>query len=162
MNLYLLRHAHAEPAEKAPDEQRALTEEGRACAHALADLFKRQSLAVHTLYTSPRLRARQTADIVAAGLDVVPTVTNLLDFGFSAAALGQLLADVPPYGDVMLVGHEPSLSECIHAITGASIQMKKGGLARIALLTIRPPYRGDLLWLVPPKVVRGLSIEDEE
>ncbi|MCU0474900.1 MAG: histidine phosphatase family protein [Anaerolineae bacterium] len=162
MNLYLLRHAHAEPDEGIPDERRALTEDGRANAHALAELLRRQALNIRTVFTSPRLRATQTADIVAAALEVVPVVHDALDFGFSAAALGELLRDVPAYHDVMLVGHEPTLSECLRTLTGASVQMKKCGLARVELLTSRPPYRGDLLWLVPPKVVRGLTEEDHE
>ena len=162
MILYLLRHAHAESDESIPDERRNLTDEGRANAQALATLFRRQPLNIHTLYTSPRLRAVQTADIVAPSLGVTPCVTDLLDFNFSVGALGDLLRDVPPYGDVMLVGHEPTFSECIRALTGASIQMKKCGLARIDILTARAPYRGDLLWLLPPKIIRGLQSEDED
>lgn len=162
MILYLLRHAHAESDENVPDERRQLTEEGRENARALAWLFRRQPLNIHTLYSSPRVRAVQTAEIVAPSLGIEPTVTPLLDFEFNVGLLGELLRDVPPYGDVMLIGHEPTFSECVRALTGASIQMKKCGLARIDLLTARPPYRGDLVWLVPPKVVRGLSIEDED
>lgn len=162
MNLYLLRHAHAEPDEGIPDERRALTEHGRANAQALAELLSRQAARIQTLLTSPRLRATQTADIVGKVLSVTPVVHDALDFGFSAMALGELLRDVPAYHDVMLVGHEPSLSECLRTLTGASVQMKKCGLARVELLTSRPPFRGDLLWLVPPKVVRGLTEEDEE
>jgi len=162
MILYLLRHAHAESDENIPDERRALTEEGILNAQALAALFRRQPLDVHTLYSSPRLRAVQTADIIAPTLGVTPTITGLLDFGFSIGALGELLRDVPPYGDVMMVGHEPTFSECVRALTGASIQMKKCGLVRIDIVTARAPYRGDLVWLVPPKVVRGLLMEDEE
>lgn len=162
MILYLLRHAHAEVNETLPDERRSLTDEGRANAHALAQLFQRQPLNIHTLYSSPRLRAVQTAEIVSSALAVQPVVSPLLDFEFSAGSLSALLRDIPPYGDVMLVGHEPTFSECIRALTGASIQMKKCGLARIDLLSNRAPYRGDLVWLVPPKVVRGLAIEDED
>ncbi len=162
MILYLLRHAHAEANESIPDERRTLTDEGRANAQALASLFQRHPLNIHTLYTSPRLRAVQTAEIVAPALGVTPTVTDELDFNFSVGCLSDLLRDIPPYGDVMLVGHEPTFSECVRALTGASIQMKKCGLVRIDLLTARPPYRGDLVWLVPPKVVRGLIEEDED
>jgi len=162
MILYLLRHTHAESDENIPDERRALTDEGRANAQALATLFRRQPLNIHTLYSSPRVRAVETANIVAPALEVTPTITPLLDFNFSVGALGELLRDIPPYGDVMLIGHEPTFSECVRSLTGASIQMKKCGLARIDLLTANAPYRGDLLWLLPPKVVRGLALEDED
>jgi phosphohistidine phosphatase len=162
MILYLLRHAHAESDENIPDERRELTEEGRVNAQAVANMFRRQPLNIHTLYTSPRIRAIQTAEIVSPVLGVMPTINSLLDFNFSIGALSELLRDIPPYGDVMLVGHEPTFSECIRALTGASIQMKKCGLARVDLMTTRAPYRGDLLWLVPPKIVRGLSLEDED
>lgn len=156
MILYILRHAHAEDTPNMPDERRALTEKGRASATALARWLARDETDLHALYTSPRVRAAQTAQIVGEALGMKPTVTDVLDFGFMVKGLENLLKGVQPAHSVMLVGHEPTLSACIRDLTGAQVQMKKCGLARIDLASLRSPYRGELVWLVPPKVVRGL------
>jgi phosphohistidine phosphatase len=54
---------------------------------------------------------------------------------------------------MMLVGHEPDFSLTISALTGGGrILLKKGGLARVDL-TSSEPLQGELVWLLPPKVM---------
>jgi phosphohistidine phosphatase len=54
----------------------------------------------------------------------------------------------------MLVGHEPDFSLIISALTGGGkVILKKGGLARVDI-TATAPLQGDLVWLLPPKIMR--------
>ena len=69
-----------------------------------------------------------------------------------------MLGDVTPHDSVMLVGHEPTFSQTIQALTGARVEMKKCGLARIDVL-VRQPLKGELTWLLTPKLVRALNGE---
>lgn len=156
MILYFLRHAHAEDGFNMPDEQRALNEKGIEQADMTARLLKRLDLDLDLLYTSPRVRAVQTAQAVGTALGMAPVVRDELNFGFNTARLSALLGDVPPRDSVMLVGHEPTLSQTIQAITGARVEMKKCGLARVDVI-VRQPLQGELVWLLTPKLVRALN-----
>jgi phosphohistidine phosphatase len=158
MNLYFLRHGIA--AERPPDgsdsPERPLTDEGIARMQLAARGMRRLGVDVDTLLTSPLLRARQTASIVAERLDVTPEVTELLAPG---APWRALLNELEQRGArrVMLVGHEPDLSLTISALTGGGLlQLKKGGMALVEL----PPDSesdGVLHWLMTPKTLRILG-----
>jgi phosphohistidine phosphatase SixA len=54
---------------------------------------------------------------------------------------------------IMLVGHEPDFSQTIGALTGGRVVVKKGGLARVDLQPDSGALAGDLVWLIPPKVL---------
>ena len=71
MNLYLMRHAiAAEPEENTEDSQRPLTEAGRKRLGKIARNLEKLELEFDIILTSPYLRARQTADVVAHVLDI--------------------------------------------------------------------------------------------
>lgn len=158
MILYFLRHAHAEDGEGKPDEQRALSERGLQQAADTADLLKRLDVDLEFLFTSPRLRAMQTAEAISKALDIKADTREELNYGFNTARLSSMLGDVTPHDSVMLVGHEPTFSQTIQALTGARVEMKKCGLARIDVL-VRQPLQGELTWLLTPKLVRALNGE---
>ena len=76
--------------------------------------------------TSPRVRARDTAEIACKELESKSRQTDALrggEFDIEELTAGR--------GEVLLVGHEPDFSRAIHAATGAQVKMKKGGLAGI-------------------------------
>lgn len=158
MILYFLRHAHAEDGYDKPDELRELTETGRQQAAATADLLKQLRLKLNGLYTSPRVRAAQTADIIGNALGIAPQVREELNIGFNVSRLNRLVTDVGMADSIMVVGHEPTLSQTIREITGGRVEMKKCGLARVDIL-MRQPLNGELVWLLPPRLVNGL-VED--
>ena len=106
MRLYLLRHGKAE-ARNVSDEQRRLTPAGVARMQTAARVMASLNIRPARIYSSPRARARQTADIVAAALDSKLEVRAALDYGFSAADLPALLASLPPDADLLCVGHNP-------------------------------------------------------
>jgi len=158
MNLYFLRHGIA--ADRPPDGsdslERPLTDEGIARMRLAARGMHRLGIDVDTLLTSPLLRARQTASIVAERFDLTPEVTELLAPG---ASWRRLLGELEERGTrrAMLVGHEPDLSLTISALTGGGmLQLKKGGLALVEL-PINSEADGVLLWLMTPKMLRILG-----
>lgn len=152
MRLYFLRHGIAEdnPDGHLRDFDRKLTPKGMTQLQDAARVMKRLGLRPH-IYTSPLVRARQTAEIVAEALGVDIDVQEAVAPQFDAAAAAMLIADLPEDTEVMFVGHEPSFSRTVEALTGARIEMKKGGLARVDV-TARDPLQGVLIWLIAPRV----------
>ena len=157
MEIYFLRHGIAEDF-AGSDYNRALTARGRRRVQAAAAVMQRLGLQPARIYSSPRLRARQTADIVAATLGLPVTLVEAVDFGFDLADVERLIHDLPPQAEVLFVGHNPSMSILVEELTGAEMSMKKGGLARIDIAghSIRT---GQLVWLVAPRVFCTLQEE---
>ncbi|MBK9711662.1 MAG: phosphohistidine phosphatase SixA [Kouleothrix sp.] len=156
MELYFLRHGIAEDVgpEGAGDAGRRLTKEGIAKMKDAARGLKRIGVRLDVLLTSPLARAHQTAEIVARELGVELRLADALSPGCNVALLFELLGEHRAAERVMVVGHEPDFSTMIAALAGGGrIQLKKGGLARIDLEVLEAG--GTLVWLLPPKVLRG-------
>ena len=161
MHLVIIRHAIAVPrGAPGPDEERPLTPEGEAkfreAAKGLASLVGRPD----ALLTSPWLRARQTAAIAAAAwgrLEPVET-TALASGSFDEQAA--VLDRYPEGATVAIVGHEPWLSELLARLLGARhedrLEFKKGGAALVEIPG-RLAEGGQLVWFLPPKVLRKLG-----
>lgn len=161
MILYFLRHGIAvEPDEwRGRDDDRPLTKEGIAKmkdeARAIADL----SLRIDAVVSSPMLRACTTATLVARKLksDKQPLLDDRLAGGFSLDSLRQIVAEHAGADGLLLVGHEPNFSKVIgQLVGGAGIAMKKGALAAVEVDDARCA-RGDLIALVPPRVLTMLG-----
>lgn len=159
MRLYFLRHGHAEVGGTIEDHDRQLTEEGRQFTAAAARLMARIKLKPHHIYSSPRARARQTAEIVSEALGIPVEIRDEVNYGFNIAAVEHLLEHEGMNAEIMFVGHEPSMSTVIGDLTGGLVAMKKAGLARVDLRQRTPP-RGELVWLIPPRVFSAL--DDDE
>ncbi len=161
MRVYFLRHGIAAERDewRGDDAARPLTEKGVERTGAVAAGLAGLGVDVGAIVTSPLARARQTADIVAHALGGAPKVVEdrRLAPGFDAAKLREILRDHRDAGDVMLVGHEPDLSETIGALTGGGrVVMRKAGLAVVDLPNAHEE-RGELLWLAPPKILTRLK-----
>jgi phosphohistidine phosphatase len=155
MKLYFLRHGIAQ--DLAPsDYERKLTPEGVAKLEKSAQVIERLGLEIDYIFTSPRVRAVETAQIVANQLGQSISVRDELNFQFSPQNLPELLHGIAPSANVLLVGHEPTFSHVIESLTGARIDMKKGGLARIDIIRTSP-LSGMLVWLIAPKVFEALA-----
>ena len=153
IKLYLLRHGQADwPDWNRPDDERPLTAKGKKEMHEVAAALATREVRPDVILSSPLPRALQTAQIAAEALSMPVTVEPSLAPGFGDTALRKLLTQYTGR-DVMLVGHEPSLSETVESITGAVIVMPKAGLVRIDLSAIDPPD-GELRWLIPPKFLK--------
>ena len=158
MELYFLRHGTADRRSewRGDDGQRALTEDGAASVRRVARVLAASGLKVDVIVTSPLVRARQTADIAAEELKHAPGVVEdeRLAGGLDKQRLASLLADLGRPQRAMLVGHEPDFSLTIGQITGGSVVCKKGGVARVDILDEKA-LRGELVWLLPPRLVGG-------
>jgi phosphohistidine phosphatase len=79
------------------------------------------------------VRARDTARLACEALGGEPTLHPPLSGGFDAEDALELVLIARPDGRVLAVGHEPDFSQVVHDLTGARIDMKKGGVAAIAM-----------------------------
>jgi phosphohistidine phosphatase len=157
MICYLLRHGIAEDAAQwnGSDFDRPLTGEGRKKMEREAKAIAGLSLDLDAILTSPLVRARQTAEFVAGALKMTKKLVEDVRVGpgFSALRLADILEEHQEANALMLVGHEPSMSEVTsELIGGARIQFKKGSLACIEISN-RSPLAGELVWLASPKVL---------
>lgn len=145
--IWLLRHADA--ADGSPDAERPLTEKGRAQSRAAGAALKALGVELDACLTSPKVRARQTAELACAELGgLVPQVEARLAGGpFDpydvTAGLGE---------EVLLVGHDPDFSMSVHTLTGAQVRMKKGGLAGT--------HKGELVVLLRPRELSAIAGHD--
>jgi phosphohistidine phosphatase len=146
--LWFLRHGDAEPHGTRPDPERRLTERGEQQARAAGSALKALGVEPAVIYTSPKVRARDTAVFAAEALGVEPIEHAALAGGFDARqALELALSDEEGDGRVLVVGHEPDFSQVVGDLTGARIDMKKGGIAGVRL----DGGRGELIVLLRPR-----------
>ncbi|HWW88249.1 MAG TPA: phosphohistidine phosphatase SixA [Vicinamibacterales bacterium] len=161
--LYLIRHGLAEErGEKWPDDtKRPLTEEGIAKMRKGTRGLSRLGVAIEVILTSPLVRTRQTADIVAAGLGSRPAVVNVesLAPGGSFAAIVTDLEKHARKVRIGLVGHEPGIGELAARLIGSRhpVEFKKGAVCRIDLDEIPPSGPGNLRWMMTSKILRAVS-----
>lgn len=161
MRCYFLRHGIAvDPqAWTGSDFDRPLTREGCERMEREARAIEGLALDLDRIVTSPLLRAKQTAAIIAERLDMAagPIEDPRLGGGFNLECLGAILEAHADAKAIMLVGHEPSMSATIgRAIGGAAIELKKAALAGVELDDPSAP-RGSLFTLIPPKVLVALG-----
>ena len=122
--LWLLRHGEAEDG--SPDSERRLTKKGERQSRDAGAALAKLGITIDACLTSPKVRAADTAKLACEVLGVDFTLEpNLAGGPFDAEQLSAGL------GEVLLVGHDPDFSMAIHAMTGAQVRLKKGGVAGI-------------------------------
>jgi phosphohistidine phosphatase len=152
--LWLLRHGEAEPHDARPDPERELTERGRAQATAAGRALAALQVEVHLAFTSPKVRARDTAVLACAELGVEPIEHEPLAAGFDAGDARELLAAAGAEQRVLVVGHEPDFSQVVHDLTGGRIDLKKGGIAAVRL----HGASGELIVLLRPREIDRIAL----
>jgi phosphohistidine phosphatase len=151
--LWMLRHGEAVPHDSKPDADRELTPRGRRQADAAGAALAALNEEFSACYTSPKVRARETAELACAHLNIEPVVESSLANGFSRVDALALLDAHGPDAKVLIVGHEPTFSQVVCDFTGARVDFKKGGVA--ALRASRSS--GQLLVLARPKELEALA-----
>lgn len=155
--LHLLRHAHAGDPERwdAPDAARPLSERGRRQAVRLGALLAAMDERPDVFVTSPKIRAAQTAELVAEAIGAPVVVDARLALGLDVRAVEEILLEsAPDAARPCLVGHDPDFSRILGDLLGiAPVPMRKGAIARIDVARPIAYGRGVLRWLVPPEVV---------
>ncbi len=134
--IWLLRHGDAEAGEGKPDAERELTPKGERQSRDAGRALKALEVKLDACLSSPKVRAKATAELACEALGVEVELDDRLgggDFDPLELAAGR--------GEVMLVGHEPDFSGAVAMATGSRVKMKKGGLAAIDDHTLHGLYR---------------------
>lgn len=167
MQVYLLRHAIAEPRdpEHYPvDTDRPLTGTGARRMARAARGLRALGVRFDLILTSPLVRARQTARIVAPLFRPRPPLHALrpLSPGGGSGGVLAALSQVPADAAVLLVGHEPDLGRLAAAMlleqrADLPIEFKKGGICRIDFEGAPRPGAGRLVFHLAPRILRRLG-----
>jgi phosphohistidine phosphatase len=154
MQLLFVRHGIAELAtDGMMDAARELTREGAHRTKTMARALLAAGVKPRRLFSSPLVRAQQTAQIISEILEIKVITRKALAPGFNVDAIPKLITGLKPTDEVMFVGHEPDFSSVVsHLIGGGEIIMKKGSVARVDV-SAQEPLRGALIWLLAPKLV---------
>lgn len=164
MRVYLVRHGIAAARFAGLDDRaRALTPEGLEKMRRISAALARLGVKFDEIWTSPLLRARQTAEVLATGpgeralIKTVPALEPGGDF----EALRSQLSEHAELDSIALVGHEPSISEFTSRLLGTSsplvLRFKKGGVALVELDDFKLPVRGELCWFLAPKQMKMMA-----
>lgn len=152
MELYLVRHGEARNG--ADDAQRSLSDAGRRAVERMAAMLARQRASVRRIEHSDKLRARQTAEIIAARLeprDGIHQVAGLAPNDDIVNLVERLRAET---GSLMLVGHLPFMSllaaRLLGMPDGSTVQFDAGGVASLERDSAR---RWNLVWSVSPELL---------
>jgi phosphohistidine phosphatase len=135
--LWLLRHADAEPHGTRTDAERRLTERGERQARVVGVALARMQPAFGAILASPKARAHETAELALAQMSEpqreLLRLHPPLAGGFDARGALDALAGLGADGPLLLVGHEPDLSGIVGELAGGRVDLKKGGLAVVKL-----------------------------
>ena len=157
MLLHLIRHAHAGDPESwdGPDAARPLSEKGRSQAERLGRYLADIGFRTEAILTSPKLRALQTAEIVAAHLGVDVVEDHRLAGALDLDTVAAILKDADDTERPVLVGHDPDFSDLLASLCATvNVPMRKGALARIEIDGPLEPGGGALRWMIPPDALR--------
>ena len=163
MELYLLRHAIAvlrgTPG-YTDDSKRPLTPQGEKKMWRIARAMKTLGVTFDVIVSSPFTRARQTAEVVAEVFGAKKKLSfeeALAVGGDHRELINRINTVYGGVGRILLVGHEPSLSELISVLiaghTRASVTLKKGGLCKLTVESLRYGDCATLDWLLTPKLL---------
>ena len=161
--MYILRHGKAEEHTKniTSDSKRQLTETGIIELEYIAKALKNFDIDVDTIISSPLVRAKETAHIMAKHLwkkkktitiwDELKPESNVLD-------IHKKLIKLPPDAKILLVGHEPHLTNLISSIIShkcdVAINLKKGGFVSMSVNSSKSRIVGTLQSILTPKQLK--------
>ncbi len=166
MHIYLLRHGIAAPANEEnqfSDAKRALTPEGVTKMREVSAGLKKLGVTFDLVASSPLLRAKETADIVVEGLKIKEPTREWkqLEPDRSVEELISQLQKHQQKSSVLLVGHQPFMgflaSYLVFGSDKVSLAFKKGGICCVQVDELPPKSAGELVWMLPPKILRRLS-----
>ena len=151
--LWLLRHGEAEPHDTRPDPERRLTPRGERQSVAAGRALAALGLEFAAAFTSPRVRAAETARLAGEEVGVEPAVHEPLSGGFDAGDARELMAGEDADARVLVVGHEPDFSDLVQELTGGRIDLKKGGVAAVRV----DGTRAELIVLLRPRELESIG-----
>lgn len=163
MDLFVLRHGEAGKHSASPDDhKRSLTNVGRKEIEKVGQSLKNLNIEFDHIFTSSLSRSIETAEIILkyAKSKKNDKLEELRPEG-NKLFLYQKLSKLKRDSTVLLIGHEPYLSdvisEAISGIPNCKIDLKKAGLARINVISFVPKINGELRWLLTPKLLKKMT-----
>ncbi|MGB9601836.1 MAG: phosphohistidine phosphatase SixA [Verrucomicrobiia bacterium] len=155
MKLFLMRHSDATGG--ADDNLRSLSEKGVEQSRKIGNFLKNVGIVFDAAFSSPLLRAKQTAEIVVSFTNKEPlnvVVTDALLNEASQKEFSRFLNDLLAYENVLLVGHSPSIEARLSFLLGiASPDSIKFAKAAVACIETSDGMTGSLLFFVNPKIL---------
>jgi phosphohistidine phosphatase len=143
------------------DRERPLTPDGVTGLGRIARGLVRHGVSFDVVLSSPLVRTRQTADILAAASDPRPTVVAVkaLAPGGTHRAVVEEIAKYARHTRIGIVGHEPDLGVLAARLVGINgyIEFKKGSVCRIDVESLASTSTGSLRWFLTPKLLRALA-----
>ncbi|MBS1536977.1 MAG: phosphohistidine phosphatase SixA [Bacteroidetes bacterium] len=152
MLLYIIRHGIAEkPTGFLPDKDRSLTSEGTAIVSKLANALNSKGVKPDLIISSPYLRAKQTADLLANGLKYTNSIEtdNRLMPNATMTFLQEILLENSDKSSLMIISHEPAVSEFSTTLCASNADRVYGfSPASICCVIVEsiPTIRGSLYW----------------
>ena len=146
--LWFLRHGEAEPHDARPDADRRLTARGETQSRTAGRALGAAGIAFQMVLTSPRIRALDTARLACQELGSDFVVDDSLSSGFALEDAVELAHAAGEDKRVLFVGHDPDFTQVVQDLTGARVDLKKGGVAGVRMLGSR---HGELLVLLRPR-----------
>ena len=174
MDLFILRHGCAGNRLSDPmkDTKRQLTVSGKKEVVEIAKSLKKLGVNFNVIISSPLTRAFQTAKIIAEEYNLTEQIeqSEELKPNGSKDSLSNKLSKLSIDSVILIVGHEPYLSSMINDIISNNadtdrnyntnhnnIILKKAGLSRIKITSTVPRLKGELRWLLTPRILKKLS-----
>jgi len=167
MNIYIIRHAIA-VEEGTPgyesDSERSLTDKGRKKMRQIARGLRNIGVEFDLILSSPYVRARETAEILAQVFKVKKKIAfteNLIPFGNPELLIGEINESYA-VNSIALVGHEPHLSNLVGILAAESakldITLKKGGVCYLSADDLHHhDHRATLEWLLTPGILTEIG-----
>ena len=157
--LYVIRHAVAEErGEDWPDDaKRPLSDDGASRMRKAARGLDRLGATLDVIVTSPMVRTKQTAEIVAGAMNPRPPIVAV-DSLAPGGTYQEIMNDLEKQSRktrIAIVGHEPGIGEFAARLIGSrhSIEFKKGAICRIDIDALPPSGPGELRWFMTTKML---------
>jgi phosphohistidine phosphatase len=165
VRIYLVRHAIAADrgADYPDDSRRPLTPKGVERFRECVAGFVATGAQLEEILTSPYVRTRQTAELLAEAFERRPKITNMHALAVEGNPVEAIdtLARYTRRRHLALVGHMPSIGELAAKLAGQKrpLDFRKGAIACVEVEALPLPGPGELRWFLPPRLLRRLKTE---
>ncbi|MCB0831956.1 MAG: phosphohistidine phosphatase SixA [Bacteroidetes bacterium] len=165
MNVFIMRHGVAEDigGKIRSDAARPLSPDGLKLVRDEARGLNRLGIHFNVILTSPLVRAKETAEVVAEVLDCKNRVhiCDALSIPLSTADLMEEFKTFQDDYNVLLVGHQPDLGHLCGFFIGNNrfnLSLKKGSLCKISVDRLRPTPRGEVKWYMTSRQLKFIGL----
>jgi phosphohistidine phosphatase len=164
MDIFILRHGDANPATKKlmSDSKRGLSDSGIKEIENVSELFAKFEIKFDYIFSSPLMRAKQSTDVISKNQkkSKIVELADLKPEG-SVEEVCKKIAKQKENSTILIIGHNPFLvnliNYIINSVNSQNLTLKTGGLVKIKALSLEPQLKGELEWLLAPKLIRKIS-----